>query len=285
MGPILYLIAAAAAVTAAEPYPGFWKQWGDGQAELAAYDLTTPRYGVPRSGVAVTIFVSEMFSKSARVKADPGKHPASDETPVIKLNLVKDYSTGIYDYNEMWSVFVEVASGKLLKTSFSRQEWCGHVYKQLLFDPGKVRATMHSYFDGEADQSVVLDSPDGLTEDSILLWARGMAEPRLAAGETRSTPFLGGLGGKGLPQVQLATLSRREQPGGLEVWTVRAGNAVWSVTRETSGERRIVGWEFPGGEKAKLIASSRLKYWEMNSPAGVAALSKLGLKPRPPRTM
>src|SRR4051794_39769772 len=30
----------------------FWKTWGDGQAELSAYDLTYPRYGKPRHGVA-----------------------------------------------------------------------------------------------------------------------------------------------------------------------------------------------------------------------------------------
>jgi hypothetical protein len=35
----------------------FWQRWGDGRAELAGYDLTTPRYGALRKGVAVTIFV------------------------------------------------------------------------------------------------------------------------------------------------------------------------------------------------------------------------------------
>ena len=40
----------------------FWKTWGDGQAELASYDLTEPHYGKPRQGVAVAIWVSETFS-------------------------------------------------------------------------------------------------------------------------------------------------------------------------------------------------------------------------------
>src|SRR5690349_24451557 len=38
----------------------FWKQWGDGQAELSGYDLTFPRYGHLRRGVAATIFVPEL---------------------------------------------------------------------------------------------------------------------------------------------------------------------------------------------------------------------------------
>src|SRR5580765_4286949 len=69
----------------------FWKQWGDGQAELSGYNLVFPRYGQLRHGSAVTIFVTETFSNSLRVKADPGKHPASDQFPVMKLNLVEDY--------------------------------------------------------------------------------------------------------------------------------------------------------------------------------------------------
>lgn len=69
---------------------GFWKHWGDGQAELSGYRLIQPRYGQPRLGQAVLIFVTETFSERDRVKADPGKHPASDEFPVMKLNLKKD---------------------------------------------------------------------------------------------------------------------------------------------------------------------------------------------------
>ena len=44
----------------------FWKLWGDGNAELAGYDLTYSRYGQLRSGTAVSIFVTEDFSDSLR---------------------------------------------------------------------------------------------------------------------------------------------------------------------------------------------------------------------------
>ena len=36
---------------------GFWKTWGDGQAELTSYELIYPRYGAPRKGTAVAITV------------------------------------------------------------------------------------------------------------------------------------------------------------------------------------------------------------------------------------
>ena len=84
----------------------FDQHWSDNKAEIAGYDLVTPRYGQLRKGTAVAIFVTEPFSNSARVKADPGEHSPDDEFPVLKLNLVEDYPTGVYDYNLMTSVFV-----------------------------------------------------------------------------------------------------------------------------------------------------------------------------------
>src|SRR5438105_143676 len=73
--------------------------WSDGRAELDGYRLTQPRYGELRKGTAVLIFVKEDFSETARVKADPGRHPPEDVFPVLKLNFVKDFQTGVYDYN------------------------------------------------------------------------------------------------------------------------------------------------------------------------------------------
>ena len=79
--------AAQTATTKEQPAPvpaidkrfdaSFWAVWGDGKAEVNTYDLTFPRYNQKRKGVAIAIFVTEPFSDSARVKADPGKHPNS----------------------------------------------------------------------------------------------------------------------------------------------------------------------------------------------------------------
>ncbi len=44
----------------------FWKQWGDGNAELASYDLTLPRYGQARQGVAVSIVIPDRWVGSPR---------------------------------------------------------------------------------------------------------------------------------------------------------------------------------------------------------------------------
>src|SRR4051812_35432527 len=105
----------------------FWQHWGDGKAELDGYALTQPRYGEKREGTAVLVFVTEDFSDSLRVKADPGKHPPSDVYPVLKLNFIRDFQTGIYDYNVMTSTFLKTEDHFApVKISFSSQEWCGH---------------------------------------------------------------------------------------------------------------------------------------------------------------
>ena len=123
----------------------FWAHWGDGKAELNGYRLTQPRYGAPRAGTAILIYVTEDMSDSLRVKADPGKHPKSDVYPVLKLNAIRDFQTGIYDYNVMTSIFARVAPGwPVAKLSFSSQEWCGHVWHQLLPRSGRHRRALRT---------------------------------------------------------------------------------------------------------------------------------------------
>jgi hypothetical protein len=309
------LIAAGLALPASRPTAqpasamvygdAFWRHWSDGRGELSAYDLVFPRYGAPRRGTAVAIFVTEPFSQSARVKADPGKHPASDVFQVLKLNLVRDFATGIYDYNVMTSAFVALephagrAQGGATKVSFSSQEWCGHVYAQALFDRDAVRLTSHSYFDGEADQSVRLPAGDDvLAEDALPIWARGLAAPALAPGGRRDVRLVRSLLVARLRHVPVAVESARLErsarattitvPAGtfdVETFTAAiAGGRTWTFYVEQAAPRRLVRWTTSDGEDARLLGSDRLAYWQLNGPGGESALAKLGLSPRAPRT-
>ena len=283
----------------------FWKRWGDGKGELSSYDLTIPRYGELRQGVAITVFVTETFSNSLRVKSDPGRHEKSDEFPVMKLNLVEDFSTGVYDYNLLTSAFVALApvnsrsAGAITKVAFSSQEWCGNVYAQILFDAGSARLTSHSYFDGEADQSRQLAIPnDALSGDALLLWARGFAAPMLLPGERREVPFVRSIEAARLGhqpvEMLKATLTRSASPSRMTVppgaWDVErrtvevTGSPTWTFFVETAEPHRIAQWETSDGEKASILASDRLEYWKMHGEKDRSALSRLGLLPRPPRT-
>lgn len=290
---------------AADLFPDaqFWKLWGDGQAEISAYDLVIPRYGEQRRGTAVAIFVTEPFSGQLRVKADDGKHPANDVYPVMKMNLMKDFQTGVYDYHDMLSSFVglQAANGRpggtLTKAAFSRQEWCGHTFQMALFDANKIRATMHSYFDGEADQQrEIRNDIRGVPDDQLFFWARGMAEPFLKPKDVVALPYLTSTEHAKdslkwrQAQFKRSPVTRRIPLGQetieAEVYTVQIVDGLKKeFTVEKGGARRILRWEFSNGEKGTLIKSARLKYWDMKQKGGEAALKQLGLLPRPPRTM
>jgi hypothetical protein len=271
----------------------FWKHWGDGKAELSGYRLTQPRYGAPRAGRAVLIFVTESMSESLRVKADPGRHAASDVHPVMKLNEVRDFQTGIYDYNVLTSVFARVAAGwPVAKVSFSSQEWCGHVYHQLIPRNDRVAGVFHSYFDGEADGTDTLPLPgDGVFEDALPILLRGWQTEYLKAGESRSVPFLPSLLAARLRHQRLAwgraTISRSSGTSTLSTPAGRFEVVTWRVAREGAEATtfafealppyRLVRRSSDAGEELVLMGSTRLAYWKLNGPGGERYLKELGL--------
>ncbi len=282
----------------------FWDTWGDGFAEVSTYDLVIPRYGEARNGESILIFVSETFSERQRVKADPGKNPRTDEFPVMKFNWQKNFQTGIYDYSEMLSGFLGLGpsggrpAGSLAKLSFSRQEWCGHMFAQALFDRERVRVSGTSYFDGDADLSQVLEwKGETMSEDGLVFWARQMSGPALKPGEAKVVPFLTGLRSArdahapmAYSQINLtrgATLARVEVPAGefeAETWAAQLPNGrsyVFHVEKEAP--HRLLRWQFTSGEVGEMVATERVKYWQLNQPDGVEALRSLGLEPRAPR--
>jgi len=314
----LFLLAGVAAVAWAAtrdtgdalPAPKFGKafadHWRDGHAELAGYELTYPRYGQLRQGIAVTVFVTEPFSDRLRVKADPGHEGRTFE--VVKLNLVQDFPTGVYDYNMMTSVFVPTSArhgrpaGTATKVSFSSQEWCGHVYQQALFGADRVAHVSHSYFDGEADQSGELDYPDdGIAEEALWHWARGLAAPRVEPGGAADVHVMRSLALTRLRHVPMrwadATLHVSKQTQSITVpageFTVRKHIAqissgkherTWTFYVEADSPRRIVRWTRSDGLDARLLASDRMKYWQLNGEGDESLLERLGLTPRPART-
>jgi hypothetical protein len=283
-------------VDAAASAQDFWAHWGDGKAELNGYSLKQPRYGTLRSGTAVLVFVTEDFSDTLRVKADPGQHPASDVFPVLKLNAVRDFATGIYDYNVMTSTFLRVAAGwPVAKVSFSSQEWCGHVWHQLVPRGSRLGGVFHSYFDGEADGSEDLDLPkDGVLEDALPVLLRGWQGAYLKPGEKRSVPFLPSLLWTRLSHRKLvwttAEISRSPTTRSL---SVLAGRFEVSSYRVATGDGRTLGFDIeaaapyrlvrqtgPDGEELALRGSTRLPYWQLNGPGGETHLEALGLGAR-----
>jgi hypothetical protein len=281
----------------------FGARWHDGKAELAGYALTYPRYGQLRQGTAVAIFVTEPFT-DADVKPED---PKRADFPVIKLNLVQDFQTGIYDYNLMTSAFVTTAkvgqrpAGSVRKVSFSSQEWCGHVYAQVRFSSKDARFDSHSYFEGEADERRSLDYPrGGFAEDALWLWARGLGGPALDPGQRVTVPLLDSLEHARVRHAQLGwgrvTLSRAEAakpvqgPQGEAKAEVRSAEvtrhdgstARWRFWVEQAAPHRILRVERDDGYVAKLLGAKRLPYWQLNAEGGERYLRELGLRPPKP---
>ncbi len=279
---------------------GFWDHWGDGKGELAGYALKMVRYGELRQGEAVLITVTEDFTAQQRVKSDGGH---GDEYPVIKLNEVRDFQTGFYDYNVMTSSFLaldgRLPRGVPTKLSFSMQEWCGHAYEQLLFDATdqgvQARRTAHSYFDGEADRSDRPAVPAGMVSaDALPMLVRGLTGTLVEPGASRTVPLLPRLLDLRMQHEALswpqATITRaaqahtREVPAGsfeVERWTVQEGELTTTFEVETAPPHRLVAWSRSDGEEAVLTGVVRRAYWQDNQAGGEALRAELGLPARP----
>ena len=103
--------------------------WYDGKAEITSYELTQQRYGEARKGKAVLVYVTEDFDDEQLLKTN-----SKDRTDfsVLKLNAMKNFTTGIYPYHIMQSTFLPMKKNlEAAKITTSIQEWCGQSYMQL----------------------------------------------------------------------------------------------------------------------------------------------------------
>ncbi len=241
----------------------FWETWGDGFAEVSIYELQSPRDGESRRGESIAIFSSEKREGLA----------------VIALKWQRNLQTGISDSSEMTVCELGLVGGVLGKASFSRQSWDGHSFQELVF--GKTGMPLG----------------DGVSEDGLVFWARGMGAPFLAAGESKAVPFLTGLR-SALDAGQPVAWSRINLTRGgatqkievaagefeVETYSAQLGNGNrYEYFVEAAAPHRVVRWEYTNGEVGELYSSERMKHWEMKRSGGEEALKSMGLEPRAPR--
>ncbi len=286
--------------------PSFESWWRDGRAEMNGYTFRVNRYGEERKGEAVMIFVTEPFSLSMRVKVDDPSAKPDDTVDVLKLNFVRDFQTGIYDYNTMTSLFSKSSDFSPLKISFSSAEWCGHVYDELLFGNAKIDERFFSYFEGESSERELARPEGGITEEELYILLRGLRGAYLEPGRSRTVPFLPEAFYRRLvhqPAEWTKAVISRSSAG--EKVTVAAGDfrvdrfkvqvesgRVGEFRVESEYPHRIITWtwtdagESPqkrlggGSFSGELMGSDRLAYWKLHGEADAAALSKMGLRSR-----
>jgi hypothetical protein len=154
----------------------FADYWYQGEAEVNSYRLEQARYGEVRNGDAIFVFVTEDFSKSKQVKLDNAAAAGDDKISILKLNTLRKFKTGIYDYSMMESIFTPVDiknNPHTLKTTTTSQDWCGHSFTQFNLEADKYKITEFSYFESEGDKTIKTD--DVLLEDE--LWTRLRINP------------------------------------------------------------------------------------------------------------
>ncbi|MCG2461384.1 septum formation inhibitor Maf [Flavobacteriaceae bacterium F89] len=229
----------------------FKNYWFAGKAEITSYELEQARYGEMRHGKSVLIFVTEPFLAREQVKAD---EPHADNVPVLKLNSTKKFITGIYPYSVMSSCFYPLWDNQhAVKVSSSIQEWCGQQYIQLN-NRRDFEIESHSYFEGEADQSLSLTK--GILEDE--LWTKIRIDPGdLPKGKL-----------KVIPSLEFIRMNHKE---------IKAYDATVTLSRE--GSLSTYKIDYPELQRAlKITFSSAFPYtiesWSETAPSGSGPTSK-----------
>ncbi|MDI1322373.1 MAG: hypothetical protein PSV36_06460 [Algoriphagus sp.] len=186
----------------------FSKYWYQGKAEINVFELVQSRYGEDRQGKAVMIFVTEDFSKKKQVKLDNPEEAGADARKVLKLNMTREFVTGVYPYHTMLSVFSPVYEElSAPKITSSVTEWCGQSFSQLNWKNNSYKATLFSYFEQEGDQELSITA---MAEDELFNLIR-LNPDLVPLGDIKLIPGLVFHRFAHIPlKAEEATISRRE---------------------------------------------------------------------------
>ncbi|MCG3173009.1 MAG: hypothetical protein GMKNLPBB_01185 [Myxococcota bacterium] len=261
---------------AAFPATSFLRQppWYDGKGEVSAYRSVIQRYNAPRRSIEFHVVVSETFNREKLVKQESPTPPGNQIT-VTKFNLVRHFQTGIYDYHQVASVFLDQQTAMPIKQTFTSAEWCGLTFKEILPRAGLTRMTVNTYWDPEASAAYELDTPRGvLTNESLPVTLRALP---FATGAVFAAPMIPPqMSSRGpRPEIREAriVITGKENvtapAGAFESWRVEAdwgGPAKDVLWFAESSPHLLVKWDQAEGHRHELIVSKRLEYWKMNTP-------------------
>ena len=273
----------------------FYREWSDGNGEVNSYETVEERYGELREGYAVLVFAAEELNRNTHVKVESDRTPSGDRMYVIKLNHLRKFATGIYDYAAMTTVF-SVADSHLghhpfqaVRVVHSAQEWCGQAFHRLDLTDTGWREELRSYFESEGDLDRVVPAAGTDLEDNLWIWVRELGGPVLEPGGTTEMVLYPSLWELRKTHESLASATVEVRKGtaqpyealGTEIraypwsWTVQ-GRAL-TIYVETEGAHRILGWEDSRGGCARLVESERLPYWRLHGNSDLELRSRFRL--------
>jgi len=145
-------------------------KWDEGLAEICIFEGKQMKYGSLRRTSLEVITVREHFNPNKLVKTSP----AADKNvlPIMKCNQVRRTRTGVYEYLQMGSAFVDRRDGSLQKISCVSAEWCGNSHASLMRKQGGgFDLTVANYFNDEGLSTTAVPA-GAIFYDQLLLHLR-----------------------------------------------------------------------------------------------------------------
>jgi len=272
----------------------FRKYWFANNAEISSYDLVQAQYGKLNKGETVMVFVSEKFRLDKQVKLESDAE--ENATPVLKLNFIKKFVTGIYDYSMYTSVFTPVQTNTFsatLKVTNTNQEWCGQSFMQLNYHQNGYQVLGKSYFEEEVSDEYHIDY--AMLEDELWTKIRLLPIEQLPQGNILMVPSMKSLRLRHkkvqaeMTKIKLESYKDDSTFKGKDLMDYQIKfpetQRDLRIIFEKGFPHQIVGWEDTYEvKKKKLTSRGVLKatiqnaYWEKNSPADTTYRKLLKLK-------
>lgn len=288
--PILLILlgtpALLPAATGGVDEQAFRHQWYDQGAEITRYALEQARYGEVREGDAVLVYVTEPFDTEQHVKSDDPE--AATAVPAFKLNHTRKFLTGIYPYSVMRSTFQAIdlqTHPHAFKSTFSAQEWCGHVFEQLDRRDDGWRLQLFSYFQSEGDQDRELGEAWLVDE----FWTRIRLDPEsLPLGPIEVIPpaLLRRFAHRDAAVMEAEASWIEDLGDGLRHYHVMIPEWNWSLTLQITSTFpwHLQGWrEEHGRQTTTATQTHRIHspYWRLNGVDDTGKRAELGLPTGP----
>jgi hypothetical protein len=272
----------------------FRDYWYKGKAEISSYDLQQAQYGRLNMGEAIMIFVTEDFRLDKQVKLE--SNDKEKATTVLKLNFIKKFITGIYDYSMYTSVFTPVQTSTFpatLKVTNTNQEWCGQSFLQLNYRQNGYQLLGKSYFEEEVEDECHIEN--AILEDELWSKIRLLTVDQLPTGNMFMIPSMTSLRLRHRKvQPEMAKISIEPYVGDS---TFKGQNLInykisypeskrdMRIFFEKEFPHQIVGWEETYEIKDKVLTSKAVlkatiqnSYWQKNAPIDTVYRKLLKLK-------
>jgi len=288
----LSLFVFPAWTPALEPFDS---TWFDNRAEITTYALKENRYNEIRTGMRTMIFVTEPMLLDKLIKPD---RPISskNQIQVLKLNDLRKFATGIYDYSVMTSVFGALEERptiplfSTMKVAFSCQEWCGTVSEYLYRLSNTFQGKLDSYFEIEGSYTYeFLHQNQTESEEAFWIKIRELKKPWLTEGEKIKIQIIPSMWGRRKDHIRAKIEQGEIQKGTKTIlstalgnlaavpWTWAYNNKQVTVFVEADYPHRILTFQEADGTSGEIITSTRTTYWQKNTNKDLNLRKELGL--------